>query len=275
MINTLFRKYRVSAAVRDVLLYASLSAGLLISLTGCGRSPDARAQEQKHASQTRRGNASAGPASSASLSDASSTHSVATRDKSGKGSDIKANSLLPFYPNSSLYQDPGNPSAATQSPDSSSSTSHIVMLETTDPVSAVIDFYDQKLARTEPDPNHPGRQITHFPSRTERKQDGIKVVTLTDTRSNGVLYAVEARRDAGKTLIELMDIAGQHDIPGSIPSGAPQSTATTGKPASKTGKPGAPGAPNNANDDSDPLKPTVLLPGDSDTAGAGPNGPGG
>jgi hypothetical protein len=175
---------------------------------------------------------------------------VKATDTTAKAPDMQTNSLLPFYPNATLYEDAGNTNSAVQSTSSSKSTFHIVMLQTTDKPEAVIDFYDKRLARSGADPQHPGRQVTQHPLRGERKQDGKAVVTLTDTRPDGVMFAVEVREDVGKTIIELMDIAAKQPLPDSIPLGAASTNAT---PTGTT-----PGASNDSSTDTpDPLKPSL------------------
>ena len=96
----------------------------------------------------------------------------------------------------------------------------MALLETHDPVDAVISFYDQKL-------RVPGSKVP--PNRTEDRLDGHRVVRLSAPRDDGGLQTVEARDEAGKTTVQLMNMKGTPGavIPPRIP-GMPASGAAGG-----------------------------------------------
>jgi hypothetical protein len=95
------------------------------------------------------------------------------------------------------------------------------MLETRDPVDAVIDFYSKRMLPADD---------RFKPTRTDDQQDGHRVVRLSLPQPDGGLQTVEAREDAGKTTIQLLDMKGRSSkqVPTSIPGVDPLTPTTPG-----------------------------------------------
>jgi hypothetical protein len=117
---------------------------------------------------------------------------------------------LPAYPGSSKV---GNASDALAGLDDGLS---MEMRETRDPVDVVIDFYSKRMVSADD---------RFKPTRTEDRLDGRRVVRLSLPQPDGGLQTVEAREDAGKTTIQLLNMRGKtsRGIPNSIPGVDPLS----------------------------------------------------
>ncbi len=116
------------------------------------------------------------------------------------------------------------------------------MLISSDPLDAVVAFYDKKLTRNIEDPMHAGSWIYRHPTRAERGSGKSRQVRLSEAQADGSMRAVLVREDNGKTYIELMQIAATvKDVPGTVTTTPPADAPATGT------------AP-------DPLAPPSLLP---------------
>jgi hypothetical protein len=200
---------------------------LLFALHGCESEEDKRLASAREMVRRQQA-AQAAPANPQPSNTAGSPVLPGNSTASPGSTAPAANAGLPIYP--------GARKISTGSVDNLGLDDGLTMemLETRDPVDAVISFYSQRMIPVD---------ARLRPTRTEDRLDGNRVVRLSLPRPDGGLQTVEAREEPGKTTIQLLNMKGKssREVPASIPGLGPLPPASPGSgTSSRRGHTGVP-----------------------------------